>query len=380
MSSNKPDLCAKGKQIAYAADSDGSKSRSIRDEVLQKIEDLIDTLLGNIDQLLLAELKLVSRRDPKAARFDSTTFQIVSSNVKNKNCSSVRFPGGTDIMSWRFAVLVRILDIITELVTSKQVTTKRDLYYRDVGLFKNQLTVDRMVDDIARTLGVQRLELGIVAAQKGLVCGTLCVSRTDDVMVVLDGDIQLIPSFDSISNVKLMDTDFVLVIEKEAVFRGLCDLKFYNRADIGRSVLVTGKGYPDMTTRHFLACIAKTYPLLPILGVVDSDPHGVEIFCTYKFGSRALAHESIHLTIASMKWIGVNLLDYNEGWTELTRRDRRKAISLLKQPYMSIDVNASLRSELQQMLFLNKKAEMNIVGSSADGIASYIARVVSTQL
>lgn len=49
----------------------------------------------------------------------------------------------------------------------------RDLFYKDVKLFRKQSVVDTIVDDIAYTFGVERGILNIVAAAKGLVCGNL---------------------------------------------------------------------------------------------------------------------------------------------------------------------------------------------------------------
>lgn len=43
--------------------------------------------------------------------------------------------------------------------------------------------------------------------------------------------------------------------------------------------------------------------------LVDSDPHGVEIMMTYKFGSLALSHISDELACPSIIWIGLKPTD-----------------------------------------------------------------------
>lgn len=53
----------------------------------------------------------------------------------------------------------------------------------------------------------------------------------------------------------------------------------------GRAVLITGCGYPDVQTRVLLSRIARDLPRIPIYGVADWDPHGMEIMATYTFGS-----------------------------------------------------------------------------------------------
>lgn len=49
----------------------------------------------------------------------------------------------------------------------------RDIYYKDVNLFRKQSVVDTIVDDVAYTFGVEREKLNVVAAAKGLVCGNM---------------------------------------------------------------------------------------------------------------------------------------------------------------------------------------------------------------
>lgn len=48
--------------------------------------------------------------------------------------------------------------------------------------------------------------------------------------------------------------------------------------------LLQAKGYPDVSTRLLLKKISD-WTHVPIYGLMDADPHGIEIFCVYKFGS-----------------------------------------------------------------------------------------------
>lgn len=47
---------------------------------------------------------------------------------------------------------------------------------------------------------------------------------------------------------------------------------------------------------------------MPILGVFDSDPHGIQIMRTYKYGSRRLSHEE-NARVPGLQWIGVRIED-----------------------------------------------------------------------
>ncbi|KAK9317973.1 Spo11/DNA topoisomerase VI subunit A [Lipomyces starkeyi] len=356
------------------------RSEESREEILGKIETLISELMAGVADTGLATMRLSNRRAAESTRFDKEKLHLTARDAADTKQNILAFPGPTILNSWRFAVLMRTLDIISESLTSGKVVTKRDIYYRETWLFRNQAIVDRIVDDIGRTLNVPRAALGIVAAQKGLACGTFCIHKKDGTLMAVEGEIQLIPPFEEVKSVDVMDIDFVLVIEKEAIFRSLCSSKFYNRADIGRSILVTGKGYPDLTTRQFISNIAACHPDTPLFGAVDSDPYGIDILCTYKFGSRAMAHENSHLTALKMEWVGVNVLEYEDGWTKLSVGDRKKAIKMLSLPWMETEAAMAMRLELQRMLFLGQKAEMNVVGTEACGVITYLTRAIKTRL
>jgi len=74
----------------------------------------------------------------------------------------IRFPGKTASETWRFTVLLRILELCHEALITGMIMTKRDLYYRDPDLFQKQTTVDRLVDDLAFTLDIERDDLNVV--------------------------------------------------------------------------------------------------------------------------------------------------------------------------------------------------------------------------
>jgi hypothetical protein len=96
------------------------------------------------------------------------------------------------------ACLAQILSEVHKAITQGITVTKRDIYYRDPSLFRNQETVDRYVDDIAHTCGVTRrdlnivsltgtsadmavsLTLGQIASPKGLVAGRMSLPANDE--------------------------------------------------------------------------------------------------------------------------------------------------------------------------------------------------------
>ncbi|THD21957.1 Meiotic recombination protein SPO11 [Fasciola hepatica] len=102
------------------------------------------------------------------------------------------------------------------------------------------------------------------------------------------------------------DARFVLVIEKYTIYQRIVESNFYEQ--FKPCLLLTAKGYPDLKTRRLLACIAKGYPEIPIFGLFDADPHGLSIFCTYKFGTKnaAMQDESLKpISVDKMELIGL---------------------------------------------------------------------------
>ena len=137
-------------------------------------------------------------------------------------------------------------------------------------------------------------------------------------------------------------------------------------------------------------------PLLPIFALMDLDPDGIAILSTYKYGSYRLAHESVGfkdtvwLSLPSIRWLGVksnhisrvpagksgigtSVVAKLRGLMKLTARDRTKAIRMLEWDLCVEDgLEQGWREELQRMLMLNIKAEMQILDELPGGIVSWI--------
>jgi meiotic recombination protein SPO11 len=121
---------------------------------------------------------------------------------------------------------------------------------------------------------------------------------------------------------------------------------------------------------------------LQVYALVDFDPDGLTIMCIYKRGSAALAHENHHLVTPTINWPGLSSetiqdlhQDPNKAWLKLTARDRRLATRMLERPVFQQDCEPRCRRELQVMLMLNIKAEIQVLGECAD-----VERYLSAQL
>lgn len=104
--------------------------------------------------------------------------------------------------------------------------------------------------------------------------------------------------------------------------------------------------------------------------LVDSDPDGIAIMSTYKYGSMAYTHENARLNVPGLQWLGLRNSDIvagsnldDEALIRLTVRDRKRAVTMLNNnPACAADgPEQEWRVELQQMLMLNLKAEIEIL-------------------
>ncbi|KAK6833320.1 meiotic recombination protein rec12 [Apiospora arundinis] len=281
----------------------------------------------------------------------------------------------------------------------------RSIYYQNPELFGSQNYVDRLVDDIAFTLGVGRHELNIVAASKGLVAGQSFTPENGEPVVV-------VPPAEAVINFDLRSVGWILIIEKEATFRSLVSLRYHEQSAAGPGILMTAKGYPDLASRQFLHRVNSSWPQIPIYALMDFDPDGVSIMRTYKHGSSGMRHEQ-SVTVPGLIWLGVkhnDLLDLpmrflpsvasesqesqstlissqnsngsssrsvsrtmsgssrrgETGWKviSMSRRDRAKAVRLLStlsEHHQQDADEMELASELQLMLMLNMKFEIQAI-------------------
>ncbi|EIN11364.1 DNA topoisomerase IV alpha subunit, partial [Punctularia strigosozonata HHB-11173 SS5] len=191
------------------------------------------------------------------------------------------------------AQLMSVLSSIHEAVVTDMPVTKRDIYYQDINLFRTQSTVDRLVDDIGATFEVSRAQLNVRASPKGLFLGSGLTMHLVSGLPITgnDSEATIVPQNEDISRC-VVDSDvrWVLILEKEAS----------SRCTLG------GKGYPDVATRKLVNQLANDLPTnVPILALVDWDPHGIDILLTYKLGSISMLHEKDTLAASRVQWLGI---------------------------------------------------------------------------
>lgn len=166
----------------------------------------------------------------------------------------------------------------------------------------------------------------------------------------------LVPPNETIASMTVNpEIRFVLVVEKEvclsppctssiyraehvetlkAVLQSLCSSGFTSDSVLGKSILITGKGYPDVATRELVKALCEKLPArymfrenseraviewslnlsfvnrsVPMLCFVDADPHGLHIFLNYRNGSKAMSFDNTNLTASRLQWLGLSAED-----------------------------------------------------------------------
>ncbi|KAM4842620.1 meiotic recombination protein SPO11 isoform 3-T3 [Thomomys bottae] len=277
------------------------------------------------------------------------------------HCATRKIKSDSPKSVQKFALILKILSMIYKLVQSNTYATKRDIYYTDSQLFGNQSVVDTIIDDISCMLKVPRRSLHILSTSKGLIAGNLRYMEEDGTRVncTCGSTATAVPS--NIQGIRNLITDakFLLIVEKDATFQRLLDDDFCSK--LSPCIMVTGKGIPDLNTRLLVKKLWDTFHM-PVLTLVDADPHGIEIMCIYKYGSMSMSFEAHNLTVPAIRWLGLLPSDIRrlnipkDSLIPLTKHDHVKLNSILKRPY--IHCQPLWRKEMEMMAELNMKAEI----------------------
>ncbi|XP_048464447.1 meiotic recombination protein SPO11 isoform X4 [Rhincodon typus] len=290
-------------------------------DVLKKIENVIKETLTYLAKGEAPVIAFDKRSSWENIWFDGNVgLQMLSDSAMSKvKCECSR-------SIHRFALILKTLAMIYKLVQSNTYATKRDLYYNDTQLFGSQTILDGIINDISCMLKVPRRSLHILSTLKGCIAGDLCYTEEDG-----------------------------------------------NRVNCACNS--TGKGVPDLSTRLM---VRKLWDILhiPAFALMDADPHGIEIMCIYKYGSRSMSFDAHSLTVPIISWLGLLPSDIQrlnipkEALIPLTNNDVRKLSMLQKRPY--VNWQPLWKKEMEIMEKCKVKAEIQALESIS---SDYLTRV-----
>ena len=269
---------------------------------------------------------------------------------------------------------------------------EREIYYRlknsagAAGLgISGPSCVTRAVARAEGVLGCPREELGVISSGgKGIAAGCLRVwsggtwhdCRAQGRFAV-PGDPRVVATLCFQTSAR-----FILVVEKETVFKRLLEEELDTMVPV---VLVSGRGYPDVSTRVFMQRLASAFPALPVVGLVDWNPHGVAILSLFKHGFVKNMRSTIGLSAAAavpqLVWAGIHAEDIPDGaqLQEYTARDRAMANMLLTTS-PAAGTSAWAR-EVRKMATAGAKADIEALHSyGSQGGVDQLAKLVLLKL
>ncbi|XP_004298836.1 PREDICTED: meiotic recombination protein SPO11-2-like [Fragaria vesca subsp. vesca] len=284
----------------------------------------------------------------------------------------------------------KVMAMCCEVLGQGKRVTQRELFYKllcdSPEYFSSQSQVNRTIQDVVALLRCSRYSLGIMASSRGLIAGRLLLQEPNQEVVdcaacgfsghAITGDLNMIDNL-------MMKTDarYIIVVEKHAIYQRLVEDRVFNQFP---SILITAKGYPDIATRLLLHQLSRAFPDLPILALVDWNPAGLAILCTFKFGSIGMGLEAYRYA-CNVKWLGMRADDIEllpaEALVPLKPKDIQIAKGLISSDMLQVNYNIvlqeSYREELRLMVESGQRAEIEALYCHGyDYLGKFIAKKI----
>jgi len=253
-------------------------------------------------------------------------------------------------------------------------TSIRDLYYAlkrtipdtNENTFEEQGESDPVLEDLEAALNTLRERLHLQADRKGYVAGPLVIDDSGDTIDCgrMGSSGWAIPS-NAESNVikfKSCSANFVLVIEKDAVWQRLNEDKFWKKHNC---LILTGKGQPARGTRRLINRLHNELKL-PVYVLTDSDVWGYYIYSVIKQGSINLSFLSDRLGTPDAKFIGLTTQDVarfdipKNVTIKLNEGDKKRANEMLNYVWFR---PKEWQQEIKHMLQVGYKLELEALTS-----------------
>lgn len=376
-------------------------------KIKQNLTEKLEIFFLMISDFLIKEEKIrivvVDLEKTSSFNFDNGYYSLPEDQSDYKYCEYTLFNNSNKI-----AQIFKLASLLYEKCLKLSSSTKRELYYTNVELFKSTDIIDNIINDLCSILAVHRFELPIFPSGKGLFCGNITLFNEKGCQMNIKhssnnyNKINLITYEYLTENFTVQINDFncpfILIIEKETLFFNLLENNEFLSA-FPNCILVTGKGYPDYMTKVFLKKIVNQTSInnVPVLYFGDNDPHGFEIFLNYLFGSKQSSRENEFMSINSIQWVGLSnemiekvnsvscinkvndilekelMNEKQTGLIKLTQKDIKK-IELMKQKvYFDIDnwvpsINIHKENLVSNLsILLNEMNQILIRGYKAEG-------------
>lgn len=296
----------------------------------------------------------------------------------------------------KYLQTMAVLDELKKNIASGHTMSIRNLFYKlkyslgddvDEQMFEEQSESNNVALDAELMLNTTRENLNLVTDPKGEVAGKILIedyiNKTDKYLI--DISKQGSSGWNTPSNVdspklniKKVDADFIIIVEKHAIWNSLNEMKFWEK---NHCIIASGKGSPSRGFRRFINRLHYEYKL-PVYILVDGDPYGTQIALTYKYGSFNIAHINKYLAIPDARYIGMFLSDIEKYpllsflkekkmYLSMKDVDIKKSKDLLQYEWVKTD--SKLKAIVEEYLKTGHKIEADALGGrDAEDLGKYI--------
>jgi DNA topoisomerase-6 subunit A len=274
-------------------------------------------------------------------------------------------------------------------------TSIRGLFYQlkfslgenlDEDLFSEQSESNQLIEDLEAALRIKREDLNLTTDRKGFVAGSMVLrDRFGGEDTIIDCSKQgrsgwSIPSdVDNDMEIESVDADYVLVVEKDALWQRLNEDKFWKKENC---LVITPKGQSTRGTRRLLRKLADRK--LKIFCFTDCDAWGWYIYWTIKTGSMNLAYLGRDFAVPEARFLGVTMSDIKEFsfLEKLTIKakevDIKRAEEMMGYPW--INRHKDWVRELKLVLKTKRKLEQDALqGQRLTFVGEYIKQKIDNK-
>lgn len=281
-------------------------------------------------------------------------------------------------MAKRFMQTFLVASACKDLLDSGKTTSIRDLFYmtkHTIGnsgenTFDEQEESDPIIEDVEVTIEALREELHLFASNRGSLVGELTLvdgGDTIDARRMGTGG-WAVPSIveNNVIRFKRSTAKFILLVEKDAVWRRLNEDKFWKKH---KCILLQSNGMPARGVRRLVRRMVDELKI-PLYVLVDNDPWGLYIYSVVKQGSINLAFESIRMAVPQARFLGLSSFDREKFnlpdnvTITLDIKDETRAKQMLEYPWFQ---DRRWKRELRKML--DSKVKLELEALSAKGIS-----------
>ncbi|PIN75434.1 DNA topoisomerase VI [Candidatus Woesearchaeota archaeon CG10_big_fil_rev_8_21_14_0_10_37_12] len=274
--------------------------------------------------------------------------------------------------SKKFLQTLEVAAVSKGLIEDNKNTSLRDVFYMikrtipntKTNIVDEQTESDSAIEDLEAITGLSRELLHINAKASGMVSGKVIIEDLGDSIdwSKMGSGGWAIPS--NVENItfKKVDANYVLYMEKDAVWQRLHQDKFWEK---NKCIIISSQGQTTRGIRRLLQRLSQEYKL-PIYVLADFDPWGFYIYSVIKYGSINLAHMSNEMTLTEARFLGITAEDI-ENYDLKKHLIAFKEVDIKRikqlQNYDWFKDHKGWQNQFKKMLAMKAKAEIQALSS-----------------